>query len=579
MKIKSIKLKNFKRFTDLKIEGIPEKAKLVVMIGPNGCGKSSVFDALNTYPYMLGMGMGTGDDIDYSDKYYQDVDYYTKSNEFRYSFSHFKSLQQNQEQRMNSYEWDIANSYSPDRIWGDVKVEFDRDIGFPGSYAFDKSIHVRTAYRNSSTLPYTIDRIDFTKERRHGSLIENDEVFSSNYWKLALQWLERSSEIGGNAQKLVELQNEIFGELRDTLSRLFNNPPLVLKNFGNPLDGEIFQFDKGTSKRISFQNLASGEKAALDLLLDVIVTKAEWDETIICIDEPEAHIHTKLQGQLLQELYDLISPKSQLWIATHSIGMVRKAQDLWQDDPDSVVFLDFGKDKLDQDHNFDEEVPIKPIEPNSNFWAQTYDVALGDLAKLVAPKRIILCEGKFEWEAKGFDAACYNRIFGRRYPDTRFISVGNREDIENADKRLIPVIEAIAEGAKILRLRDRDRATCQDKKNNAKEGILILSRKYIEKYLLDDEVLRQLCVSQKKSDKIQEFLTAKDKEIEKVMNDSRIKKKRRPIVQRVQQQTEKILELSYSGDTVGSFMRDILAPLIQPGMKVYEELHKDIFGE
>ena len=106
-----------------------------------------------------------------------------------------------------------------------------------------------------------------------------------------------------------------------------------------------------------------------------------------------------------------------------------------------------------------------------------------------------------------------------------------------------------------------------------------MSRKYIEKFLLDDEVLRQLCVSLKKSDKIQEFLTAKDKEIEKVMNDSRIKKKRRPIVQRVQQQAEKILELSYSGDTVGSFMRDILAPLIQPGMKVYEELHKDIFGE
>ena len=60
---------------------------------------------------------------------------------------------------------------------------------------------------------------------------------------------------------------------------------------------------------------------------------------------------------LLEELYNLISlTNSQLWIATHSIGMVRKAQDLWRDNPDSVVFLDFGKDEHGKDINFDEEV-------------------------------------------------------------------------------------------------------------------------------------------------------------------------------------------------------------------------------
>ena len=47
MRIQSIQLQNFKRFTDLKIEGIPETAKLVLLIGANGSGKSSVFDALN----------------------------------------------------------------------------------------------------------------------------------------------------------------------------------------------------------------------------------------------------------------------------------------------------------------------------------------------------------------------------------------------------------------------------------------------------------------------------------------------------------------------------------------------------
>src|ERR1700677_3585972 len=45
MKIKSLQLRNFKRFTDLTLQGIPEDAKLVLLIGSNGSVKSSVFDA------------------------------------------------------------------------------------------------------------------------------------------------------------------------------------------------------------------------------------------------------------------------------------------------------------------------------------------------------------------------------------------------------------------------------------------------------------------------------------------------------------------------------------------------------
>lgn len=45
MRIKSVHLRNYKRFTDLRVEELPATARLVVLLGPNGSGKSSLFDA------------------------------------------------------------------------------------------------------------------------------------------------------------------------------------------------------------------------------------------------------------------------------------------------------------------------------------------------------------------------------------------------------------------------------------------------------------------------------------------------------------------------------------------------------
>ena len=45
MRISQIHLKNFKRFTDLKINLGEKSPKLILLIGANGSGKSGVFDA------------------------------------------------------------------------------------------------------------------------------------------------------------------------------------------------------------------------------------------------------------------------------------------------------------------------------------------------------------------------------------------------------------------------------------------------------------------------------------------------------------------------------------------------------
>ena len=89
-------------------------------------------------------------------------------------------------------------------------------------------------------------------------------------------------------------------------------------------------------------NLSAGEKSAFDLIMDMVVQSKYYPDAIYCIDEPETHMHTKLQGRVLRELYLLIPGQSQLWISTHSIGMLQEAEEIEKEHPGTVAFLDFG---------------------------------------------------------------------------------------------------------------------------------------------------------------------------------------------------------------------------------------------
>lgn len=530
MKIKSIKLKDFRRFKNLTIKDIPEEARLVVMIGPNGSGKSSVFDAL--YQYKKSKGILTVGDDPY--------------------FNKFDSSGQSE-----------------------LMVEVGFYTGSLQNYEdWDRIIHIRTSYRNDLVEDlgsYATRTNSIVSEYRFRMLADNDQAVAPNFGRILNQWIERSSATGRRKKNIGDLQDEVFGELRDAIAVLFSDSELVLTSLGSLNLYKAFQFNKGTSHGLSYVNLSSGEKAALDLILDIIVAKKEFKDTVFCIDESEAHIHTKLQGPLLKQLYKLIPDNSQLWIATHSIGMVRKAQDLWRagknEGKDSVVFLNFGDETLD----FDDDAIITPTSPDPDLWERTYEIALGDMVELlVTSEQFIFCEGE------NFDELCYNKIFASRYPETRFFSVGGKGSVKKVVKALRG---RIAKGVKVIGVVDRDRSTCNDIERNREEGIQTLKCGKIEDYLLHDDVLTQLCISQGKPDKAEEFLQAKSEKIEEVMSDDNIHDKRRPIIQRIQVQAEIILGLSHSGDTVESFMTDILAPLIKPSTAVYDQLHQDIFGK
>ena len=210
MKIKSIHLQNFKRFTDLNIQNIPATAKLVVLLGPNGCGKSSLFDALHykSYDYRQ---MG----------HHQEPDYY------------FKMAP-------------LARQAVP------LTIEFHN----ASQADIRKAIYVRTAYRNDPVIDIGAIQTmpSVFQETRFSKMIENDAAAGTNFQRLASNALERAFRREDRSKSLGEFQDETLGEIQVAMRRLF--PDLVLNSLGNPLSDRSFTFDKGTSRNFPYKNVS-----------------------------------------------------------------------------------------------------------------------------------------------------------------------------------------------------------------------------------------------------------------------------------------------------------------------------------
>ena len=312
-----------------------------------------------------------------------------------------------------------------------------------------------------------------------------------------------------------------------------------------------------------------------DLVLDFVVAKHAYDDTMFCIDEPEAHMHARLQAELLSVFYELIPANCQLMLATHSIRMTRRARDIEATRPGSVAFLDVDG------RNFDETVVIEPTVPDRAFWNANYEVALGDLAALVAPERVVICEGEPMNRNAGqnyaHDARCYERIFQDELPETQFIPGGNASEVAGDRRGIAYALGVLTQGTQVVRLVDRDSSSPDEIVELTNMGIRVLSRRNLESYLFDDEVLRELAHAVGKTDKGDGLLAEKQTILNQRTGDAPDDLK--PTSGDIYNACKSLLELTNPGKNAKTFMRDTLAPLVKPRMAVYDELKCDIFDE
>lgn len=532
MKIQSIHIQHFKRFTDLTVSGLGPEIRLVILAGPNGSGKSSLFDA-----FMIWQRSRYGGWND-------DHSYYRKGNTVNVGTNQRITLTFHGQQPQNE---SVAQAF-----------------------------YFRTAYRNDPEFQLqSLERQGpILGERRFGRMIDSDAAVSVNYRRLASQAFEDAFARHPGNMTIAEFREQVIGEIRDSVQRLF--PGLLLNTLGNPFENGTFRFDKGTSQSFDYKNLSGGEKAAFDLLLDMIVKRRALPEAIYCIDEPDAHMNARLQGALLGELHELLPQHAQMWVATHSIGMMRKARELAEVNATSVAFLDFG------DRDFDGLVRMEPSRPTRSFWQNQLAVALDDLAQLVAPRQVIICEGNPAGPVPGknaeFDATCYDTIFSDEFPEAKFVSAGNAADVANDRLAFVAALPRIVSGITVRRLIDRDDHDIAQIAQYRTGGIQVLSRRNIESYLFDDEVLDALCTQEGRQADLPALLAAKQNALTASVNRGNPPDDMKSAAGEFYNSVRQILQLVARGNDYRAFARSTLAPLITPQTAVYQELRQAIFA-
>lgn len=543
MKIKGIELNNFKRFTHLSVEDIPETAKLVVLVGPNGSGKTSFMESMNHYYKYAG---------------YSNIGDY-----------HYLSKTGNTEDFNHSQWYERASKL--------VDIDF-YDIDLPKSIGDSSDIkghfYFRSAYRNEPD--FQIDSMHRQQNPiesiRLDSLIQNDQTVSSNYQRLIANTIAGVFDNANDAKGVATLRGELIGKIQEALKRVFED--LEFSSVGDPLQNGNFYFTKGTTKNFSYRNLSAGEKSAFDLILDMVVQSKYYPDAIYCIDEPETHMHTKLQGKVLRELYLLIPGQSQLWLSTHSIGMLQEAEEIERELPGTVVFLDFGG------RDFDTDQVIRPAKIGRAVMDKFYELAFGDFAKLMLPKTIVFCEGDPNGgKRKDFDKTIYTTIFANTHPETFFISGGSCNDIENIEKTHGEIISTLLKNTKIIKVVDCDDRSQQEISDLAAKGIRVLKERNIESYMFADEVIKKLCKSVERPERYDDCIREKQNALIASKNRGNAAEDYKSARGDIYNALKKNLELTKCGNNADTFIRDTLAPLITPDMDIYRKLETEIFGD
>ena len=472
MQIVRLEIRDFKCLKHLVLDNLGQR---VVLVGPNGCGKSSILQAvaalkefIGTYSknqnlYLRGID-GVGQVAGWPDN--------TPPVRVDQPYASISARL-----KLNPVERALSGTDE----FVDVGIRIHRN----------GRVEVTSSPGNTSTLFRHFDPesgvgvIDYIHPQR---LISTQRLGQININSISTdEQRNERIELTGGSSRFNTIKTYIISEELEDLSHLHNTgdhrdsirvlrdifaeffaPKSLLgyRRVGNEMQVAV----RTPFGNHDIDHLSSGERELFFIIASLY--RIRKLPSVILYDEPERHVNSKLESRIIPVL-DRIQTENQIWIASHGLELIASVP--MQD----IVALSFESECIiaKQFRNASETERVRLFE------------SIGARVGLqLAARRIVFVEGK---DAHA-DKQILDKLIGPSLAGVLFVASGSSVDVVGAGSRAALLMERASADAAFAMVLDRDYRTDEQVKRlrqRLNDRVYVLNCHEVENLLLDWDVL------------------------------------------------------------------------------------------
>ncbi len=340
MFIKSIQIKNFKLFSpdeffeisDLNIpDGQNNGSGLTIFVGENGCGKSTLLDAFampyisyKTDSFSLSDINNPNEKVEINILTNEVYTYKGTMPRVEYKGKGFSFLGGVRSRGTSGY---LASMVVTDQKY--IKADGETK---PPDNAPDLRLSVNNPWSGSrfSEIEHLILDKNRTFQTRKGTY--NDTRFDRIMEDLNYQYIQKEEnpiDCNESLKEVKNLENKgVITGISEAITKFIeisgNQLKLKLIDNWKPFSNAFFGTDKENLQSIPLNQLGSGYEMIFSLIYSYYLSKKGNKKLIVLIDEPELHLHPKLQSDFVELLLEF-SKDSQIILTTHSPLFIKQS--------------------------------------------------------------------------------------------------------------------------------------------------------------------------------------------------------------------------------------------------------------